>query len=70
MFVVSDAEAAAIRTAYDQGGDLSASVELRRLFPALTNNENTRISARTIAGWLPELPVPKRPLKRAARRPG
>jgi hypothetical protein len=33
MFVVSEAEAAAIRVAFDRGGALSAAVELRRLFP-------------------------------------
>lgn len=61
MFMVSETEAAAIRAAYEQGGELSASVELRRLFPGLANNENTRNSARAIAGWTP-LPVPiKRP---------
>jgi hypothetical protein len=51
MFIVSEAEAAAIRTAYEQGGELAAAVELRRLFLGLANNENTRICARTIAGW-------------------
>lgn len=68
MFMVSETEAAAIRTAYEQGGELSASVELRRLFPGLANNENTRICARSIAGWTP-LPVPIKPVrvrKRAA----
>ena len=33
MFVVSEAEAAAIRTAFEQSGELAAAVELRRLFP-------------------------------------
>jgi hypothetical protein len=33
MFVVTKAEAAAIRAAFDSGGELSAAVELRRLFP-------------------------------------
>jgi hypothetical protein len=33
MFIVSKADAAAIRAAFEQGGELSASVELRRLFP-------------------------------------
>lgn len=63
MFVVNEAEAAAIRAAYERGerareggGELSAAVELRRLFPGLANNENTRICARSIAGWKP-LPV-------------
>jgi hypothetical protein len=27
-----------IRTAFDQGGELSAAVELRRLFPGITDN--------------------------------
>jgi hypothetical protein len=35
MFVVSEAEADAIRAAFDRGGELSAAVELRRLFPVL-----------------------------------
>jgi hypothetical protein len=34
-FIVSEAEAAAIRTAYEHGGELAAAVELRRLFPGL-----------------------------------
>ena len=33
MFVISKSDAAAIRAAFDQGGELSATVELRRLFP-------------------------------------
>jgi hypothetical protein len=32
MFVVTKEDAAAIRTAYEQGGELSAAIELRRLF--------------------------------------
>ena len=52
MFV-NEAEGAAIRAAYEQGGELAAAVELRRLFPGLANNENTRICARTIAEWKP-----------------
>ena len=51
MFVVSEAEAAAIRTAFDQGGELSAAVELRRLFPGVTDMAEARECARTIAGW-------------------
>jgi hypothetical protein len=31
MFVVSEADAAAIRTAFDHGGELSTAVELRHL---------------------------------------
>ena len=59
MFVVSEVEAAAIRTAFDQGGELSAAVELRRLFPGVTDMAEARECARTIAGWKP-LPVRQR----------
>jgi hypothetical protein len=50
MFVVSEAGAAAIRAVFDQQGELSAAVELRRLFPAITDNAQARECARTIAG--------------------
>ena len=49
MFVVTEAQAAAIRTAYEQGGEFSAAVELRQLFPGIAN-----VQAReTIASWRP-----------------
>src|ERR1700722_3210795 len=38
MFVVSEAEISAIRTAFDQGGEFAAAVQLRRLFPGVTDN--------------------------------
>ena len=63
MFVVSEAEAAAIRAAFDRGGELSAAVELRRLFPGVTDNAEARECARAIAGWKP-LPVPPRSVRR------
>ena len=49
MFVVSEADAAAIRAAFDKGGELSAAIELRRLFPGIADNEQARECARTIA---------------------
>ena len=52
MFSVSEAEAAVIRTAFEQRGELSAVVELRRLFRALTNNVLAR-EFRTLAEWQP-----------------
>lgn len=67
MFVVSETEAAAIRTAFDQGGELSAALELRRLFPGITDNAQARACARTIAGWQPP-PVRSPPVTRL--RPG
>jgi hypothetical protein len=63
MFVVTEAEAAAIRAVYEQRGEFSAAVELRRLFPVITDTAQARACARTIAGWKP-LPVPTRPVKR------
>jgi hypothetical protein len=53
MFVVSEAEAAAIRAVYEQRGEFSAAIELRRLFPGITDNAQARECARTIAGWKP-----------------
>ena len=69
MFCVSETEAAAIRAAYEQGGELSAAVELRRLFPGITDNAKARECARTIAGWTPlPAPVPKVPRRPRKRR--
>jgi hypothetical protein len=66
MFVVSEADAAAIRIAFDRGGELSAAVELRRLFPGVTDNAQARECARIIAGWKPLLAKP-RPVRRLRR---
>ena len=60
MFSVSEAEAAAIRAAYERGGELAAAVELRRYFPGIESNAKARECARTIAGWKP-LPPGKPP---------
>ena len=38
MFVISEAEAAGIRATYEQRGEFSAAVELRQLFPGITDN--------------------------------
>ncbi len=59
MFVVTEAEAAAIRTAFEQRGEFAAAVELRRLFPGVTDNAQARECARAIAAWEP-LPVKPR----------
>jgi hypothetical protein len=42
MFVIDEATAAAIRAALQQGGELSAVVELRRHFPLITDNAEAR----------------------------
>jgi hypothetical protein len=53
MFVVTEADAAAIRAIYEREGELSAAIEVRRLFPGVTDNAKARACARTIAGWKP-----------------
>ena len=60
MFVVTEAEAAAIRAVYEQRGEFAAAVELRRRFPGITDNAQAQECARTIAGWKP---LPLRPVK-------
>jgi hypothetical protein len=67
MFTVTVGEAAAIRAAFEQQGELSAAIELRRLFPGVTDNVQARECARVIAGWMPLPPRPPR-LSRGRRR--
>jgi hypothetical protein len=73
MFIVSEEATTAIRAAYEQDGELSAAIEVRRLFPGITDNAGARECARTIAGWKP-LPaaacqiIPLR-LRRSRARP-
>ena len=65
MFVVTEADEAAIRAVYQQRGEFAAAIELRRRFPGITDNAQARECARTIAGWKP-LP---RPVKRMPKVP-
>jgi hypothetical protein len=67
MFVVSEAEAAAIRAVFEQRGEFAAAVELRRRFPGITDNAQARECARTIAGWQPLRPVKRAPRLRGVR---
>src|SRR5208283_3077507 len=67
MFVVTEADAAAIRAIFDQEGELSAAIELRRRFPGITDNAKARACARTIAGWT-SLPAQPRPVTRSGCR--
>jgi hypothetical protein len=72
MFVVTDAEAAAIRAVFEQRGEFAAAVELRRRFPGIADNAQARECARTIASWQPLRlkELPKRPrLRRIFRTP-
>ena len=67
MYVVSEADAAAIREAYETGGELSAAIELRRRFPGITDNAKAREQAKAIAGWQP-LPSPQPRAPRRSRK--
>ncbi len=61
MFSVTRAEATAIRGAFHQRGELSAVIELRRLFPGIIDNRQARECVRMIAGWgLTEPDQPRR----------
>ena len=53
MFAVTETEAAAIRRVFEEHGELSAMIELRRHFPGITDNTRVRECARIIAGWTP-----------------
>jgi hypothetical protein len=66
MFVISEAEAAAIRATYKQRGEFSAAIELRQLFPGIADNAQARECVRTIVSWRP---LPKRlcPMKTATQ---
>ncbi len=52
MFVLTEAQAIPIRTTYEQGNEVLVAVELRRLFPAITDTAQARECVRTIASWI------------------
>jgi len=58
MFIVTEADAAAIRAAFHEEGELSAVIELRRRFPGITDHAQARACVRTIAGWKPPTAAP------------
>jgi hypothetical protein len=49
MFIITEADAAAIRAVFNQEGELSAAIELRRRFPGVTDNAKARACAQSIA---------------------
>ena len=58
MFVVDDATAEAIRRAWQEQGELSALIELRRHFPLIADNASARLCLQAIVGWAPR-PAPE-----------
>jgi hypothetical protein len=63
---VSESDATAIRATFEQDGELSAAIELRRRFPGIIDNARARDWARVIAGWTP---MPEPPAKVVKLRP-
>jgi hypothetical protein len=60
MFVVDEETAAAIRRAWQEGGELAGGVELRRHFPLITDHAHARRCLWVIMGWrLMPQPAPK-----------
>jgi len=70
MFMITEADAGAIRAVYHEHRELSAAIKLRRRFPGITDNAEARTCARTIAGWkpLPSSPCPVTRLDPVRRR--
>jgi hypothetical protein len=66
MFSVDEATTATIRLVFEESGELSAAIELRRHFPEIKDNEAARLCVRAIAGWKPLPPLP--PTSSRARR--
>jgi hypothetical protein len=69
MFAVNEADAAAIRAIFDEEGELSAAIEVRRRFPGITDNARARDCAKIIAGWAPP-PAPPSTVTRLGPRKG
>jgi hypothetical protein len=70
MFAVTEAEAAEVRAAYERGGEFVAAVELRRIFPGITDIAKARECARIIAGWSPIVVPPATVTKLRPRKRG
>lgn len=51
MFIVTEEETAAIRQAYERGGEWVAVAEFRRLFPGLASNAEVLRWVQTTAVW-------------------
>jgi hypothetical protein len=68
MFSVDETTAEAIRQAFEESGELSAVVELRRHFPGISDNENARLCVRAIASWKPLSPLPPKRIRTCRTR--
>ena len=59
MFAVDEAAALAIRQAFEDGGEMSGVVELRRRFPGIADNARARLCLEMIMSWGPPTPRPE-----------
>ena len=66
MFSLSEDDIAAIRAAFDGGGELAAAVELRRLYPGIADLGHARRCVQSIVGWA----APAGPARAGPGRPG
>jgi RecB family exonuclease len=66
MFVVTEADAAAIRANFDEQGELSAAIELRRRFPGIADDSEALARVRTI-GDRKKSPLPVMPRRNTER---
>jgi hypothetical protein len=67
MFIVSETDAARIKTVLQDGGEFDAMLELRRIFRGLSLDQ-AREGVRTIAEWKPrEMPVKPQVRRRSCR---
>jgi hypothetical protein len=69
MFIVTDTDADAIRAIFEEEGELSAAIELRRRFLGITDNLQARACVRSIAGWKPPPPMPAQVVRLRPGRP-
>ena len=58
LFTVTAAEAAVIREAWVMRGEISAAIEVQRLFRGITDMADAMACARTIASWTPRSTPP------------
>jgi hypothetical protein len=69
IFLFTESDATAIRTTYEQSGELAAAVELRRRFKGITDNEKARACVRSIVGWTPLPALPAKKVRKCSSKP-
>jgi hypothetical protein len=70
MFLVNEADAAAIRKIFHEEGELSAAIELRRIFPGISDNIRARDCVRSIASWSAPTPETGKVIRLRRKPPG